>query len=72
MSNKLKSYNKYINTFKYHLILAFPINIMQLICSFYSMQVIDRVLSNSTNDELLEEIADEVNDMMSERAIFVY
>jgi glycine hydroxymethyltransferase len=36
------------------------------------VDLIDRVLSNATNDELLEEIADEVNDMMSERAIFVY
>jgi glycine hydroxymethyltransferase len=36
------------------------------------VDLIDRVLSNSTNEELLEEIADEVNDMMSERAIFVY
>jgi glycine hydroxymethyltransferase len=36
------------------------------------VDLIDRVLSNVTNDELLEEIADEVNDMMSERAIFVY
>jgi glycine hydroxymethyltransferase len=30
------------------------------------------VLMNATSDELLEEIADEVNDMMGERAIFVY
>ncbi len=36
------------------------------------VDLIDRVLSNATNDEMLEEIADEVNDMMSERAIFVY
>ena len=36
------------------------------------VDLIDRVLLNATNDELLEEIADEVNDMMSERAIFVY
>ena len=36
------------------------------------VDLIDRVLMNSSNDELLEEIADEVNDMMSERAIFVY
>lgn len=36
------------------------------------VDLIDRVLSNASNDELLEEIADEVNDMMSERAIFVY
>ena len=36
------------------------------------VDLIDRVLSNATNDELLEEIADEVNEMMSERAIFVY
>jgi glycine hydroxymethyltransferase len=36
------------------------------------VDLIDRALSNHTNDELLEELADEVNDMMSERAIFVY
>ncbi|WP_309612971.1 serine hydroxymethyltransferase [Flavobacterium sp.] len=36
------------------------------------VDLIDRVLSNATNNEMLEEIADEVNDMMSERAIFVY
>lgn len=36
------------------------------------VDLIDRVLSNASNDELLEEIADEVSDMMSERAIFVY
>ena len=36
------------------------------------VDLIDRVLCNASNDELLEEIADEVNDMMSERAIFVY
>lgn len=36
------------------------------------VDLIDRVLTNSANDELLDEIADEVNDMMSERAIFVY
>ena len=36
------------------------------------VDLIDRVLSNHANDEMLEEIADEVNDMMSERAIFVY
>ncbi|MDI9258403.1 MULTISPECIES: serine hydroxymethyltransferase [Flavobacterium] len=36
------------------------------------VDLIDRVLMNAANDELLEQIADEVNDMMSERAIFVY
>jgi glycine hydroxymethyltransferase len=36
------------------------------------VDLIDRVLMNSTNDEMLESIADEVNEMMSERAIFVY
>ena len=36
------------------------------------VDLIDRVLSNTENDEMLEAIADEVNDMMSERAIFVY
>lgn len=36
------------------------------------VDLIDRVLNNATNDEMLETIADEVNDMMSERAIFVY
>jgi glycine hydroxymethyltransferase len=33
---------------------------------------IDRAIMNHTNDEMLEQIADEVNEMMSERAIFVY
>lgn len=33
---------------------------------------IDRVIVNHTNDDILEQIADEVNEMMSERAIFVY
>ena len=36
------------------------------------VDLIDRVLTNHTNEEMLEEIADEVNDMMSERAIFVF
>jgi glycine hydroxymethyltransferase len=36
------------------------------------VDLIDRVLSNAENDEMLEAIADEVNEMMSERAIFVY
>jgi glycine hydroxymethyltransferase len=36
------------------------------------VDLIDRALSNHTNEQLLEELADEVNDMMSERAIFVY
>jgi glycine hydroxymethyltransferase len=36
------------------------------------VDLIDRVISNHSNDELLEGLADEVNDMMSERAIFVY
>ncbi len=36
------------------------------------VELIDRVLTNATNEELLEEIGNEVNDMMSERAIFVY
>jgi glycine hydroxymethyltransferase len=34
--------------------------------------LIDKVLMNHTNEELLEEVADDVNEMMSERAIFVY
>jgi glycine hydroxymethyltransferase len=36
------------------------------------VDLIDRVLMNATDDELLEDIADEVNEMMGERAIFVY
>ena len=36
------------------------------------VDLIDRAITNAANDELLEEMADEVNDMMSERAIFVY
>lgn len=34
--------------------------------------LIDRVINDHTNEDLLEEIADEVNDMMSERPIFVF
>lgn len=36
------------------------------------VDMIDRVIADHTNEELLEEIADEVNDMMSERPIFVF
>ena len=33
---------------------------------------IDKVLMNHTNEEIIEEVADAVNEMMSERPIFVY
>jgi glycine hydroxymethyltransferase len=33
---------------------------------------IDRVLSDHTNEEVIGQVADEVNDMMAERAIFVF
>ena len=36
------------------------------------VDMIDRVLMNHTNEALIEEIADQVNEMMSERAIFVF
>jgi len=36
------------------------------------VDLIDRVLMNHTNEEILEEVADKVNDMMSERAMFVF
>ena len=36
------------------------------------VDMMDRVLMNHTNEELIEEIAAEVNDMMSERPIFVF
>lgn len=36
------------------------------------VDLIDRVLMNHTNEEILEEVAEEVNDMMSERAMFVF
>lgn len=36
------------------------------------VDMMDRVLMNHTNEELIEEIATEVNDMMSERPIFVF
>ena len=36
------------------------------------VDLIDRVIVDHTNAELLEQIADEVNDMMSERPIFVF
>jgi glycine hydroxymethyltransferase len=34
--------------------------------------MIDKVLTNHTNEDIIEEVANEVNEMMSERAIFVY
>ncbi|AWG22618.1 serine hydroxymethyltransferase [Flavobacterium faecale] len=36
------------------------------------VELIDRVLTNHTDEAVIEAVADEVNDMMSERAIFVY
>ena len=33
---------------------------------------IDKVIMNHTNEEILEEVAEEVNEMMGERAIFVF
>ena len=36
------------------------------------VDLIDRVLSDPSNESLLDEIAGQVNDMMSERAIFVF
>lgn len=34
--------------------------------------LIDKVLSDHTNEDIIEEVANEVNEMMSERAIFVF
>jgi glycine hydroxymethyltransferase len=36
------------------------------------VELIDQVITNHDNDEKLEEIADQVADMMSERPIFVF
>ena len=36
------------------------------------VELIDRVLMNHTNEDIIEEVANEVNEMVSERAIFVY
>ncbi|WKW45771.1 serine hydroxymethyltransferase [Myroides sp. JBRI-B21084] len=36
------------------------------------VELIDRVLMNHTNEEIIEEVANEVNDLMSERAMFVF
>ena len=36
------------------------------------VDLIDRVIMNHTNEEMIEQIADEVNEMMSERAMFVF
>lgn len=36
------------------------------------VEFIDRVLMNHTNEEIIEEVADAVNEMMGERPIFVY
>lgn len=35
------------------------------------VEFVDRVLANHTNEEILETIADEVNEMMAERALFL-
>jgi glycine hydroxymethyltransferase len=34
------------------------------------VELIDRVLMNHTNEDIIEQVANEVNEMMSERAIF--
>ncbi|WP_309641013.1 serine hydroxymethyltransferase [Flavobacterium sp.] len=36
------------------------------------VDMIDRVLMNHTNEEVIEQVADEVNEMMGERAMFVF
>jgi glycine hydroxymethyltransferase len=36
------------------------------------VEMIDRVLMNHTDEKVIEEVADQVNAMMSERAIFVF
>ena len=36
------------------------------------VDLIDRVITNHTNDEVIEQVADEVNQMMGERAMFVF
>ena len=36
------------------------------------VDMMDRVIMNHTNEEVLEQVADEVNEMMSERPIFVF
>ncbi len=36
------------------------------------VELIDRVLSNISNEEIIAEVGEEVNEMMSERAIFVF
>ncbi|WP_418262745.1 serine hydroxymethyltransferase [Flavobacterium faecale] len=36
------------------------------------VEMIDKVLTNHTNEAVIEAVADEVNEMMSERAIFVF
>ena len=36
------------------------------------VEFIDRVLMNHTNEAVIEQVAEEVNEMMSERALFVF
>jgi glycine hydroxymethyltransferase len=36
------------------------------------VEMIDRVLMNPTDEKIIEDVADQVNEMMSERAIFVF
>jgi glycine hydroxymethyltransferase len=37
-----------------------------------AIDLIDRVIMDHTNEEVIEQVANEVNEMMSERAIFVF
>jgi glycine hydroxymethyltransferase len=36
------------------------------------VELIDRVLMNHTDEAVIEQVADEVNEMMGERAMFVF
>jgi len=36
------------------------------------VELIDRVLSNHTNEDIIEQVAEEVNELMGERAMFVF
>ena len=44
----------------------------QAIAAGVIVDLIDRVLVDHTNVDVIEEVASEVNEMMSERAIFVF
>ena len=57
---------------QYKVIAGEKIKVEKLETEVGAKVVIDKVLMNHTNEAIIEEVADAVNEMMSERPIFVF